>query len=185
MVGIERFHRPHTCESNCALPLEVLEMWNVANTVGETKTDNGCDIVTGVSRLCTRICPETNYFHVRYISHDLNLAVKDCLNIVRDKIRKIITVSNCIRASIKRLDIYEKMNVKLGSKERLPGLYVDTRWSSTFHMVKKAYKARRVINTVISVIYYFFDYSLSDTEWSACENECSFLDFSASITKNQ
>ena len=41
------------------------------------------------------------------------------------------------------------MRLELGdSNAHLPTLDVETRWSSTFHMIKAADRAKRVLNTV-------------------------------------
>ena len=69
-------------------------------------------------------------------------------------------------------------------KVEFPGLDVETRWFSTFNMIRKGFKARKVIVASINRIPEISD-ELSEDEWRRCDKVANFLEAAASMTENQ
>lgn len=122
-------------------------------------TDNGADIIKGVEKLEAKVSTLfpaieiiENSFHIRCVAHVINLGVKDSMKLIRKEISSIRTVINSITSSTKRRDTFIALCKELNQSVEIPSLDVETRWSSTFHMIRKAYKAKIVI-TVSSDCY--------------------------------
>lgn len=87
--------------------------------------------------------------HVRCAALVIHLAVKDCMGTLQKRMNKIRKLLKAIRASDKRRDIYESVKVEFNSRKDLTDLDVETRWSSTFTMLKSAHKAQRLLDAVV------------------------------------
>lgn len=57
----------------------------------------------------------------------VNIAVKECLNMMRTEIVSSRSLINSIRASVKHRDLFEKVRIELGDIVRLPVMDVETR----------------------------------------------------------
>ena len=98
--------------------------------------------------------------HVRCIAHIVNLAVKDCFTLIHDKIQQVRSLVSAINSSVKRRDLFENARKTLKLSVSVPGLDCETRWSSTFTMVKDAYDAKRVLNFITSTSEDLRSYSM-------------------------
>lgn len=134
--------------------MAVIEKWELQSKVRAMTTDNVADIVPVMS-LLHQTLPNPfhlnlKYFHLRCIEHVIKIAVKNFLSLIRkykDAIRSLVT---SIRCSVKLRNTFQKVVVELGETEVvLPGLYVDTRWSSTYMMITNAFGAQNVLNGAV------------------------------------
>lgn len=185
------FITPHTGNSVCNQLISTILEWGIGNKVQSITTDNGSDVVSGVTKLnniLLTMFPDQrrieNSFHIRCVAHVLNLAVKDCMKIVHSEISSIRHAIHALSISTKRRDIFLSLCKELHCSVEIPGLDVDTRWSSTFIMIKKAYKAKRVIMSTISRIQ-DFNNTITDLEWEKARKVYEFLETAATITENQ
>lgn len=192
LLDFQRFPTPHTADATCTTIIDILENWHVAGKVQAITTDNAADVISGVNDVHKYLCTIHHLnvtledFHVRCIAHVVNLAVKDALEITHAKIAAVRNLVHACRCSIKRRDRFEEIKKSVGSIEvSLPTLDVQTRWSSTFIMVKNARKARLVLNTMCDRMPELKPYKVSDTDWEHTGEVCSFLETAAAITTNQ
>lgn len=86
---------------------------------------------------------------------------------------------------MRRCDLFEKVRVELGEMARLPVLDDGTRWSSTFVMIKIAFSARRVFNTVCNRVSGSDEVKIREGDCERAANICNFLETAASVTELQ
>ena len=100
LVDFVRFHTTHIGETTATILYSVLDNWGLTAKVRAIVTDNAADIVCGINILRERLTISGNEnrsaanFHVRSFAHVVNLAVKSCLSIVREKVAAIRIVIN-------------------------------------------------------------------------------------------
>ena len=119
-------------------------------------TDNAADVCKGVSLLFEQLKEEhpdiykdISSFHVRCVSHVIDLGIKEFMELSNEFIEKVRSSINSIRASIKRRDIFDSVKDGMKVKCEIPSLDCQTRWSSTFEIIKKSYAFRRVITATL------------------------------------
>lgn len=85
------------------------------------------------------------------------------------------------RSIVKRSDIYKTFGIRVG----FLSLDVFTRWLSTITMLRNAYEARVVRNTVTSKDSDIRSFSISPDVWEESWSICEFLGAAASLTECQ
>lgn len=157
ILEFKRFPTPYTGDAVCAFLNDVIESWELSKDIRAITTDNAADMCNRLKKLRENLngshpglyaCHKS--FHVWCIAHVINLAVKECMSVVHIQIGKIRAVINSIRPSVKRRDIFNDIRVELGDMSDLPCMDCETRWCSTFTMIKKAFSCRLVINAVVN-----------------------------------
>lgn len=105
MLEFERFIIPHTGHAACHFIYEVIKYWGLNKSIMAVATDNASDMVSVVRELNEKLRNKlgdddfslrVDNFHVRCLPHVVNLAVKDCMGIVHDKVSEIRSVLNTI-----------------------------------------------------------------------------------------
>lgn len=193
LLDFVRFKTPHTGEASFGILHDTIKTWELDKMVHSITTDNAADIVRGVEILRSVLYAETyldqyrprRSFHVRCIAHVLNLAVKECMQLVHDKLEKVRRLLSSIRCSVKRRALFNDIKVEMGVRCELPGLDVETRWSSTFDMIRKCFAARRVLTAMVSREEELEDLLVSESEWKLADKVCTFLSAAASATEHQ
>lgn len=191
LLDFVRFPTPHNGETTSNVLFELLSYWNIIGSVKAITTDNASDMCTAMAKLIDKMNIKNNTnrrvcdMHVRCIAHVVNLAVKDCLNDVHQEINSVRSLLSAIRCSVKRRDAYEHAERQLGLTVSLPSLDVPTRWSSTFNMIKNAYKARSILNTITSKVNDLRSYAVTNEVWMRASTICTFLESAASLTECQ
>lgn len=126
------------------------ERWNLLHKGCAFATDNASEMAPEMIQLLHQINSRSNNsrtitdFHVRRIAYVVNLAEKDCLQIVHLKTDSVRGLLSSIRSSVKRLDMYESIQNSVGIHHELLCLDARTRWFSTFDMIHQSYMARSV-----------------------------------------
>lgn len=117
VLDFRLFQTPHTGEAASTLLWEVMEDNGILSKVRSIKTDNESDIVSGARLLSEDIVMNLDnsaqYSHQRVhcASHVINLAIEEFLSLVQDLISSIISLLVCIRSSVKRRDIFQKLKI--------------------------------------------------------------------------
>ncbi len=116
----------------------------------------------------------------------VNLAVKFSLKDIHAKISSIRKFVASVKTSVERRDAFQnfKISLKMGHVT-IPSLHVDMRWSSTFDMIEKARKARRVLNAMCVSYADLGAIRITDHEWATSITVCNLLKLAAKFTKNQ
>ena len=124
--------------------------------------------------------------HVRCLAHIVNLAVKAALSKIHNVVESLRKMVSAVRLFVKFRDRFESLKSALNlSKVLLPGLDVETRWSSKYFMLSKAIKARPILTALCSEIDELQNYSISNTEWITTSKLCKLLHEIYNITSNQ
>lgn len=191
-LEFNRFPTPHNAEATCSFLSKVIESFHLQQKVQSITTDNAKDVSSGVQKLHHLMREDHpgfygsfRDFHIRCISHVVNLAVKDCMKLVHKEIEKIRSVCNAIRCSTKRRDKFGEISKQLKLNVEIPCLDTETRWSSTFTLIKKSIKAKRVINSMVRQVPELCDYIITDDEWTKAGSVCEFLESAATLTERQ
>lgn len=116
--------------------------------------DNSSDVCKVVATLCGIIDKTSKkkviplvLFHIRCIAHVINIAVKECFNLIYIEIFSVRSIITAIKSSVKWHDLYEKIIILLVvSFCGFPHIDFGTRWSLTFSMINKLYKLRMIFN---------------------------------------
>lgn len=192
ILDFKRFPTPHTADAICTTLMDTIIGWDLASSLRAVTTDNASDMTAGIKGLREKLndlspgqYPEVEGFHVRCLAHIINLAVKSCMGEVHDKIKKIRMLLSGMRSSVKRRDLFDKCRKELDVECQLPNLDSETRWSSTFIMIKRAFAARRVLNAVVSRVEAMGDMTVTEMEWKVAERLCAFLETAAAVTEHQ
>ena len=85
-------------------------------------------------------------FHVRCCAHILNLIVKEAMHIYETSVLVIKNAVVTIMSSGNRISEYRKICQRENMSFKKLILDVDSRWNSTYNMLKIACKQRRVID---------------------------------------
>lgn len=185
------FVTPHTGDASCALLPAVINSWEIGGKMHAITTDNAIDVCGGASKLLTRFAAEVpappilEDYHVLCIAHVLNIAIKECIELIREEIGNILSLVNSVLTSVKRSDIFESVKIELG-RAKLSVLDVETRWSSTFVMIKSAYVSCLIFNSVYNRALELSDFIITGGDWENANSIfCNFLDTAASITELQ
>lgn len=156
-------------------------------------TDNSSDVIAIITHRNKNLLElnMTRYrfsalsdFHVRCIAQVINISVKYFLRLIRNLVSNVPSVINSIRCFFKRRQMYNDIRVELqiGAHVTVPPLDVETRWSSTFTMLRAAYKARRILSEISNRVPELDFYVISQVEWKKKLYICEFMAIPASIT---
>jgi hypothetical protein len=124
-------------------------------------------------------------FHTRCGCHIIDRAVKDSAVHMRAQLQKLrdllkgIRVSSTIRQKIKNTQVC------LGRVhlQDVPGLDVDTRWSSSFAMIKSSFELKDVLEAIYNDnTPNIGEKALTEEEWNVLRTVSNFLEIAAEIT---
>lgn len=161
------------------------------NEVREIITYNASEMALAMAQLLSDINKPGNGsrtvldFHIRCIAQTVNLAVNDCLQPIHSNIDSVRGLLSSVRSFVKRRDMYESIQNSLCVNHELPCFGVPTRWSSTFHMIQKACKARRILDALTTRCTELRNYSINSDEWERVVSICTFLQSAAGLNECQ
>lgn len=191
-LDFKRFPTPHSGDNTCIFLRNILDEWKISGDIQCITTDNASDVCKGVRLLFQQLKDDfpdryttLDSFHVRCIAHVINIGVKECISSIDEEVGKIREAINTIKVSVKRRDVFEAVRKELKIQCELPSLDCQTRWSSTFQMLKSAFKCRRVLNATLRRIGGLGELLISDEEWKKSNKICEFLESAALITERQ
>ena len=102
------------------------------------------------------------------MAHIVNIAAKAAFTIIHKSASSIRKIVGAIRVSIKRRERFDSLKEALNlSNILLPGLDVETRWSSTYFMLDRALPAKFILYTMVAESEDLQRFSVSPTEWTA------------------
>lgn len=153
-------------------------------TVDNTSTNDIC-----VSKLKAnfdmprRLLCDGKFFHVRCITHIVNLLVQDGLTEIKSIIEKIRESVKYIKASEARQLAFFEIAQHYGIKERKLILDCPTRWNSTYNMLSTLLRFREVFPMYGCVDESYMIYCPLREEWNRVAVVCEFLEIFNDITK--
>lgn len=170
--AFKRFYTPHTADDGAVLLKDVILDGGIAGSMKSITKDNASDMIAGMRRLRADLNSVSggsfngdDGFYVKYMEHVINLAVKECLSQVHSKIVLIWKLVGAMRSFDKRCDLFETVKKELNVSCELPNMDTETKWSSTFVLISRAFKARLVLNAVVNQLEDLADYEILEMEW--------------------
>lgn len=155
-------------------------------------TNIAADVCKGASELVgvLRRHYHTEYqsverWEIRCPSHVLSFTLKEGLEGVLLLITDSRTLLACLCCWVKRRDVNNAVCVELGLNIELHLVDCDTRWSSSFKMVRGCFKARRILNTDTALLSELAFLDISETFWANCDKVYTFLEKLHDVTENQ
>lgn len=107
------------------------------------------------------------------------------MDTIRDNVDAVRTAIALIRNSVKRRDIFQKVEYDLGLKVELLCLDVATRWSSTFYMRQSAYTACQTLTGTLQRISEVTSSVISEDDWTIVDKLRRFLEQPPAVSECQ
>lgn len=120
---------------------------------------------------------------MRCLAYVANLGVKECSGLMRDEISTITSLISSVRASVRRNDLFDSSRIEVSDDAKLPVLDVDTRWSSTFRIIKEAFTGRLIFTAVCNRIHELALFNFPEVDWEKSPVVCDFLESAAMVTE--
>ena len=120
------------------------------------------------------------------MAHAINLDVKSAFTNIQGCIGTLRGLVAAIRVSTKQRERFEHLKRALNSQSaHILGLYVETRWSSTYFMLEASLKAKSVLNTMCSEYDRLSRFSITTSDWTVVQKLCPILELFKDATENQ
>jgi len=176
---------PHDATKICEFLRRTIETFDIGRRVIAITTDNASNIKVGITLLEAQLNLSQNFglksVHFRCLAHIIHLGVSSAIKELDSLIKPARDFVSHVRSSRKRTEIFEAVQEKLfcegefSMHSRPLKLidYVDTRWNSTFLMLRRVLQLRPAIAKTIET-QVGFDKSI-EIEWDALAVLLSFL----------
>ncbi|KAL0860157.1 hypothetical protein ABMA27_010464 [Loxostege sticticalis] len=130
-------------------------------------TDNASNVVKAVKE-------ELKWKHFGCYAHSLNLVVEDALKLVQPRIDKVKRIVMHVKKSNLSSERLQKHQVQQGQEPKRLIQSVDTRWNSTYYMLKRFVELEEAVRSILG----FVDRSLpclSPEDWTLYNQICQIL----------
>lgn len=107
----------------------------------------------------------TNFCRIRCASHILNLAVKEGLSVLDKSVKKARDFTSHIRRSQPSFEELKRVFMMKNKQFLVPDLDVDTRWNSTYLMLKKLCRIREMTDILVASLPELRHLYLTDNDW--------------------
>ncbi|KAL0879640.1 hypothetical protein ABMA27_003355 [Loxostege sticticalis] len=167
LLGCCQFEGHHT-SANIAAEIGVLvDKYGLRNKVNFMITDNASNVVKAVKE-------ELKWKHFGCYAHSLNLVVEDALKLVQPRIDKVKRIVMHVKKSNLSSERLQKHQVQQGQEPKRLIQSVDTRWNSTYYMLKRFVELEEAVRSILG----FVDRSLpclSPEDWTLYNQLCQIL----------
>lgn len=153
--------QPHTSECIRDMVLNIIAEFDLTDKIVSITTDNGSNN-NGLSSLTGAL---KDVKRVRCVAHSLHLSVSTGLELVKEPLKRLREVMNFIKNSPKQDDQLQKLCNAFDVNYVRPLGDSQTRWNSTFDMIKRALLLEEPIKNLIIMAKEFETYSLTDEDW--------------------
>ena len=140
LLDIVPFAIRHTGVNIAQEIIRVLEEFNISTKIIALTTDNDSAMLVCGREIADAFDDEIslmNFSHYRCTAHVLNLGVKKGLEAVNSSIAKARKLTSMIKNSTRLCDSLRAFCTLKNVKYLKPILDVDTRWNSTYYMLKR------------------------------------------------
>ncbi|KAJ3689308.1 hypothetical protein LUZ61_018472 [Rhynchospora tenuis] len=171
---------PHDGQAIFEHILEVLEEYNIRDKIFAVALDNASNNVSAIRILSNSLCPMLGgaFFHTKCACHILNLIVKDGLQVkeVDALLEKYYKALKFVDSSTKKKQYFADLCSRMGILSVKIPWDVETRWNSTYLLLKKTLHLRPAIDHALSSSPTGQQYRLNQSEWISLEALVPFLE---------
>lgn len=145
-------HERHTGNYITEKILETISFYDIGSRIVSATTDNASnmDVFGRMFREKLRYEYGNNDFeHVRCAAHVLNLAVSEGMKVAANSITKLRNFASYIRKSQPLFEELKRIFQANGASFLVPDLDVPTRWNSTYIMIEKMFRIRKMTDDLV------------------------------------
>ena len=126
---VKKITGSHTSNTIKSLSEETFEEWDISNSIISITTDNAPNMVSAVKSM--------NLQHIPCAAHTLHLIIKESLKFIQPLIEKCRKIVGYFSRSVSAREKLEKLETIYGLKILMPIQDIETRWNSTYYMIKR------------------------------------------------
>lgn len=174
LLSFRELDYPHTRAQIFNAILDIFREYNVIDKIFNITLDNAfANDVSVNSFLCnvTLACG-SQFFHIRYFYHIINLIAKDGLEFMSGSLSKIREVIRILKSPSKYQEFYKNTLPLYGLKKKKFKLNIKIRWSSTYLMLAFY---EDYINAFTNVNYKLGEGSTIAYDWNITFQYLNFL----------
>jgi hypothetical protein len=173
LVDFKLVPHPHDGEQFMACIKSAIDEFNLVGKIIAISIDNAKANVKGVKLLQSEL--EDNFYHIRCFGHIINLIVEAGVNEIKHQLESIRNLVSFITTSSKRRQMMEEACFSLKVENLTLIKNLPTRWNSTFNIVERVSKMKKVLNYLCHQEKSFEKYNISNEVWDLMKRICSFL----------
>lgn len=167
LLGCCQFSGHHTA-ANIATEMNALvNKWNLNGKVNFAVSDNAANIVKAIKE-------GLGWKHFGCFAHTLNLIVEDALKACKKQIENVKKVVGHFRKSTVSSERLAKYQVQQNQEPKRLIQDVDTRWNSTYYMVKRVVELEEAIRSTMAFVGRDLPI-LTDEDWKTYKELCYIL----------
>lgn len=170
-----------------------ISAWGLEARVQSVTSDKAADVVKGVTLLFKGLknaypgkYEDISTLNIRCVFHAIIFAVEESRKMMVEQVSRIRSMRNSLQASVKRMDLFYLVFREFDLNVDLPGIDCEIRWSATFFMIHKAFKARLTITAVVQRIPDVAHLFMTENNWFKAHHKGKeFLEQFAAVTTNK
>jgi hypothetical protein len=184
------FPPPHDQHNTMDILLNIINNYKLGLHVRAVTTDRGSEMPPAIQQVRQYLNEQFsldfgNDFHIRCGCHIIDRAVKDSSVHMRAQLQKLRALLKVIRLSNTIRQKFKNAQVRLGRLHLrdVPSLVVDTRWSSSFLMIKSSFEMKDVLEAICNDnTLNLGENALDEEDWKVLKTVSTFLETAAEIT---
>lgn len=143
LLGCCNFPGHHTSENIATEIRTLVEKFELKEKVNFMVTDNASNVVRAVKDIL-------NWKNFGCYAHTLNLIVDNALKLVEDDISKVKRIVAHVKKSTVSSERLQKYQLQQGNEPKRLSQAVDTRWNSTYYMLKRFVELEEAIRATLA-----------------------------------
>jgi hypothetical protein len=169
LLDFDLIPHPHDAEQIKYTVQCVLENFGIINNIISLTTDNATNNVLGISLFKDYLKQELSIervFHLSCFGHVLNISVQEGIKTIRSTLKNLRSLCPAMKTSSKQKQLLEEISIALKQKYYKLKRDTNVRWNSTYVMIERALKLKRVLKSLsCEEKSVFTQNKISDTEW--------------------
>jgi hypothetical protein len=170
LLDFDLIPHPHDGEQIKYTVQCVLENFGIINNIISLTTDNATNNVLGISLfkdyLKQELFIEKEVFHLSCFGHVLNISVQEGIKTIGSALKNLRSLCSAMKTSSKQKQLLEETSIALRQKYYKLKRDNNVRWNSTYVMIERALKLKRVLKSLsCEEKSVFTQNKISDTEW--------------------
>ena len=175
LLDLHHFPGQHTATRIQQIIMQVLEKTKITKKLLGITMDNAASMIAAARELKEKL-GNTEFIHQRCSAHILNIAVQHGLQLATSTIMKVRVFVVKIRQSTKLCDSLRTICKLESIAEIKPDLDVETRWNSTYLMLKKFHHMRSILDILVAKNRDLTSIYLQENDWTQINNMIQLLE---------